>query len=208
MKRLALGLSTSLLLLGAVPAQAALITYTATLSGLAEATPNDSPGTGRAAVVFDDVMNTLSVDVTFSGLLAPTTAAHIHCCTPEPLTGTAGVATPVPNFPDFPVGVTAGSYSRTFDLLASLSYNPAFVTANGGSTASARAALLAGMAAGRSYLNVHSVAFPGGEIRGFLVAENTAVPEPGSLALLGLGAASLALLRRRLTAGPGRAPGR
>jgi hypothetical protein len=49
------------------------------------------------------------------------------------------------------------------------------------------------MAAGRSYFNVHSQAFPGGEIRGFLMA----VPEPGSLALFGIGAACLLMLQRR-----------
>jgi hypothetical protein len=44
------------------------------------------------------------------------------------------------------------------------------------------------MAAGEAYWNIHSTTFPGGEIRGFLVA----VPEPSSLALLGLGAVGLA----------------
>ena len=95
-----------------------------------------------------------------------TTAAHIHCCISPP--GNTGVATTTPTFPGFPLGVTSGSYSRTFDMTAASSYNPAFVTAHGGTTAGAAAALLAGLQAGQAYLNIHTTMFPGGEIRGFL----------------------------------------
>jgi hypothetical protein len=76
------------------------------------------------------------------------------------------------------------------------SYNPAYVTANGGTTASAEAALAAAMAAGEAYLNIHTTVVPGGEIRGFL----TLVPEPSGAALLGLGAAIIAWARRGRTA--------
>lgn len=41
--------------------------------------------------------------------------------------------------------------------------------------------------AGRSYINFHTVQYPGGEIRGQLVA----TPEPSSLALAGIGAIGL-----------------
>jgi CHRD domain len=60
------------------------------------------------------------------------------------------------------------------------SYNPAFVTANGGTTATAEAALLAGLAAGEAYLNIHTDNFTAGEIRGFLT------PVPGPIAGAGL----------------------
>jgi hypothetical protein len=62
----------------------------------------------------------------------------------------------------------AGVYDMTFDLTAASSYNPAFVTANGGSVAAAEAAFLLAIAEGRAYFNVHSSFRPGGEIRGFL----------------------------------------
>jgi hypothetical protein len=171
---------------------AALISYTASMSGPNEATANASPGTGFAVVDVDTVANTMRVQVTFSGLLGTTTASHIHAATTVAGTGAAGVATTTPTFAGFPLGVTSGSYDNTLDLTQASSYNPAYVTANGGTTAGAEAALMAAFANGEAYLNVHTNLYPGGEIRGFLVP----APEPGTVGLLA-GAGLMALRRRR-----------
>ena len=153
----------------ALPAFGAPVVYNVVLNGASEAPPNLSPGVGTATVTIDAVAHTMAIDLTFSGLIGNTTACHIHAPTALPLTGTASVATTLPSFVGFPLGVTAGVFVNTLDMTLASSYNPAFVTNNGGTTASAEAALFAFIAAGRAYLNVHSQSFPGGEIRGFLV---------------------------------------
>ena len=165
--------------LTAPAANAVPIEFTATLNGPSESPPNASPGTGFAEVDFDIAASTMRVRVDFTGLTSSTTASHIHCCTTTPFTGTAIVATTVPTFPTFPLGVTSGTYDRTFDMTLASSYNPAFIAAEGGTVALAETALFNGLFAGTEYLNIHTTEFPTGEIRGFF----NPVPEPGSLAL-------------------------
>jgi CHRD domain/PEP-CTERM motif len=169
--------------------------FNASLSGPAESPPQNSAGVGFATVSYNSLTHLLTVNVIFSGLVGTTTASHIHCCTPAPFSGTAGVATTTPTFAGFPLGVTSGTYSTTLDLTLASSFNPAFVTALGGSLAVAENTLITGMLAGESYLNIHTSFAPGGEIRGFLVL----VPEPATLTLIGIGSAA-ALLRRRKVA--------
>lgn len=168
-------------------AHATLITFKGTMSGAAESPPNASPGTGAVEVDIDTLLNTMRVVASFSGLLGTTIASHIHCCTVLPGTGTAIVATTTPSFPGFPLGVTSGTFDMTYDLMSLSSYNPAFVTASGGTAASAETMLTAGMLAGETYFNIHTTVVPGGEIRAFLVQPSAAVPEPWTAALLGLG---------------------
>jgi hypothetical protein len=177
-------------ILPAAPTEAAPIPFVANLTGATEVPPTGSPGTGHTTVVLDAVANTMHVDVTFSGLEAGTTAAHIHCCLPSPeATGVnVGVATTVPTFPGFPLGVTAGTYSHDFSLLDAATYNPAFVTAQGGTITGAEAALVAGIQTGETYLNIHTTLFPNGEIRGFLVT-----PEPTTLLMLSTGLVALGI---------------
>lgn len=185
----------AVLLFGTMAAHAIPIVYTASLGGANEDPPNASPGSGTATVTLDDVLNTLRVEVVFADLIGNTTVTHIHCCTTSPGAGNVGVASGVPTFPGFPIGVTSGSYDQVFDTTDTATFNPAFITANGGTAASATAALQAGLNEGKAYLNIHTSAFGAGEIRGFL--QPAAAPTPGTLALLGLGMAALALGQRR-----------
>jgi hypothetical protein len=175
-------------------AYADTITFTATLSGATEVPPTASAGTGSATVILDTTAQTLLVNVAFSGLTGTTTASHIHCCLASPFqAANAGVATQTPTFVNLPLGVTSGSFSQLLDLTLASSYNPAFITAQGGTVAGAEAALIAGMENGESYLNIHTTSFPGGEIRGFL----TPTPEPNSILLLGSGLVAFASTRLR-----------
>jgi CHRD domain/PEP-CTERM motif len=172
-------------------AKADQIALTTTLTGTQEVPPNASPGIGSALVTVDTVTNLMTINVSFAGLLSPTTASHIHCCTPPG--ANAIVATAVPTFPGFPLGVTTGTYLQTFDLTQASTYNPAFIAAHGGTVAGAQAAFIAGLIGGQTYLNIHTSQFPGGEIRGQL----REIPEPGTLALLATGVMGVAAALRR-----------
>ena len=179
-------------------ANAAFLSFSTPLSGAAESPPNASPATGFSQVDLDTVTHTMRVRVVFASLQGLTTTAHIHAPTPTPGTGVSGVATTTPVFAGFPLGVSSGTFDNTLDMTLDSSYNSSFVTANGGTTATAEAALFAAIIQGRAYMNVHSSAFPGGEIRGFfqpLAVQS--LPAPPGVIALGLGLFGLVASRRR-----------
>ena len=138
-------------------------------------------GTGQATVILDTTALTMEVQVSFSGLTSGTTAAHIHCCLPSPFQNTnEPVATTIPTFPGFPLGVTSGTYDRTFDLTADSTYNLVGIPPGnpgnpflGSSAATAEPVFVSSLLAGETYLNIHTTNFTSGEIRGIL-----AVPSP------------------------------
>jgi hypothetical protein len=175
------------------------VTFTVNLTQALEVPATGSPATGSGTVVLDPTANTLGVHVTFSGLTSNTIMAHIHCCltfsfgTGVAAVANVGVATTVPAFPGFPIGVTSGTYDHVLDLTSLASYNPAFVTLQGGTVAGAEAALIKGIVNGETYLNIHTTNFPNGEIRGFL----SAVPEPSTWAMMLIGFAGLGFVFRQ-----------
>jgi hypothetical protein len=167
-------------------------TLTGNLTGESEVPPSGSPGTGQATITLDTTLHTMRVQADFSGLFpiipmglpnagmpSGTTAAHIHCCLASPFLTNVNVpvATTAPTFPGFPLGVTFGTYDQTFDLTAASTYNlPPNMNPNpflGTTAASAEPVFTNALLAGETYFNIHTTAFPGGEIRGFL-----AVPGP------------------------------
>ncbi len=185
-----LALATAAALAAPASARTGDPTYRAVASGALEVPPNASPGTSLVTIEIPG--RQLLVDMPFRDLLGTTTGAHIHCCTADPFSGVAPIALP---FTDFPTGVQAGEYSAAFSLGDTATYAPDFLAANGDTAQGASSALIAAIEGNRAYVNIHTDAYPNGEIRGFLVA--APVPEPAEWAMLGTGVAGLLLLGRR-----------
>jgi hypothetical protein len=165
-------------------------TYRAVATGALESPPNASPGS--SLVTIDLNGKQMLVDLPFRDLDGSTTEAHVHCCTSTAFAGTAPVAVP---FQDFPLGVTAGTYSNAIALGDATSYDPGFVSAHGGTAQGAASALMDGVAANEAYVNIHTTTYPDGEIRGWLVA--APVPETAEWSMLAVGLAGLMWVSRR-----------
>jgi hypothetical protein len=160
-------------LAAAIPSTMSAATiYTATLLGSNEVPPTGSTATGSITVTLTG--DVLAVSEVFSGLTASASAAHIHCC--GPIGVNEPVAVPFTGFPS----ATSGTYMNSFDLTLASTYTAAFLTANGGTPASAEAAFIAGLNTFQTYANIHDTIFPGGEIRGQLAQ----VPEPATVGLV------------------------
>src|ERR1700683_4993097 len=108
----------------------------ATLDGASEVPANTSAGKGAADIDYDAATKKLSWKLTYSGLTGPATAAHFHG--PAEAGKNAGVVVAIPG--------------------AALS------PAEGSATLTDAQA--ADLAAGKYYVNIHTAANPGGEIRG------------------------------------------
>lgn len=108
----------------------------AALDGKSEVPANTSAGTGTADIDYDAASKKLSWKLTYSGLSGPATAAHFHG--PAAAGANAGVAVAIPNATSSPVeGSATLTDAQAADLMA-----------------------------GKYYVNIHTAANPGGEIRG------------------------------------------
>jgi len=112
--------------------------YHATLSSSQEVPPTSSAGSGTADVEVNTDTNTLTYKVTYSGLSGAATAGHIH--------GPAGP------------GANAGVMVPFSNVSSSPFQGQAKITP----------AQAAEIAAGRTYVNIHTAQNKGGEIRGQL----------------------------------------
>jgi hypothetical protein len=110
--------------------------YKAVLDGKSEVPPTTSTATGTADIDYDAATKKLSWKLTYTGLTGPAKAAHFHG--PAEVGKNAGVEVAIPGATSSPA---EGSATLT----------------------DAQAADLAG---GKLYVNVHTEANPGGEIRG------------------------------------------
>jgi hypothetical protein len=126
----------------AVPmAQAAVETYHASLSGAAEVPPVTAPGQGYAEMNLDTATKLITWRVQYSGLSGPAAAAHIHC------------------------GAEAGANACVAVALGAAPNLASPLQASGAMTD----AQLADLHAGKCYVNIHTGANKGGELRGQLV---------------------------------------
>ena len=113
----------------------------ATLSGAAEVPSNASAGMGQLQAEFDKASRTFRYTLRYSGLSGPVKAGHFHG--PAEASKNAGVALGINNAAESPV---QGSAVLTADQAADL-------------------------LAGKWYVNLHTAANPGGEVRGQVIAE-------------------------------------
>jgi glucose/arabinose dehydrogenase len=131
---------------GEIRGQLAPVLMTASVLGGYESPAVNTPASGLGTFML--VGTQLTYTVSFRGLSGPATGAHIHG--PADIGQNAGVLIPfsVP-------AATAGTVSGTASLTP---------------------AQLAAIVDGRTYVNFHTAANVGGEIRGQILAQSTAVP--------------------------------
>lgn len=144
--------------------------------------PATASGSGTAFGTYDTDSNVLTYTVEVSGLSGNATLAHFHFGAPGVYRGPIRVERPTLSL-DTLAGAKSGMFSGSEDL--DLITDPPLPA---GGVDQLESELLAGL----WYINIHTTAFPAGEIRG-----QVTVPEPAGLALVGLGLILAAFIRRR-----------
>jgi hypothetical protein len=136
----ALAVPATLLLTSSV-ATAAIVSFTTALTAGQEVPPNGSAGAGTATVAYNTTTNQITLTGSFSGLSAPATMAHIH-----------GPAAPGSN--------ASILFPLTVDFATSGNLSLGATTITGPQ--------LTQLQTGQWYVNIHTVPFSSGEIRGQL----------------------------------------
>ena len=131
----------------ALTASAQIVEFRATINSAQEVPTNSSPAVGSAIMIYDVAANTFDLVVSISNFSNTLSASHIH----EGLAGANGPV--VTNFGGEAV------YTRNGTTLTA--------TFRGVTHGGAKLTLLQNGA----YLNFHTSAFPGGEVRGQLIAQ-------------------------------------
>jgi CHRD domain len=132
----------AVILASASPSFAATTAFKADLKGSTEVPPNQTTGSGSVTATYDPATKQLTWNGTFSGLTGPATAAHIHG--PAEAGKNAGVAAWISEKGKPLESPFKGSATLT-DAQAS------------------------DLMAGLLYINIHTAANPGGELRGQLM---------------------------------------
>jgi hypothetical protein len=128
-------------------------------TGLSDETGTGSPAHGHAVTVFADDGSKMAYKLVANGI-NNTTMAHIHVA-PTPGANGPIVLWLYPDAP--PLLLIPGVFNG---LLGGNTVTSADLTGAAGITSLAQ--LMAAIEEGRAYVNVHTVAFPGGEMRGTL----------------------------------------
>jgi CHRD domain len=149
MKKLLLALGLGILVFAACNSTPALPTYKATLSGAAEKpTAVTTAGTGDVTATLDGT--TLTLKINFSGLSGAATGAHVHG--PVDVNGVANP--PICLFTD---KIVAGATAGTGSITATCPLDATLTAAQ--------------LDAGQFYVNLHTDANKGGEVRGQLIKQ-------------------------------------
>lgn len=140
-------LAGALIALGSSSVRSQIIEFRATISAAQETSGSTSPATGTAMMLYDVSTNTFDLVVTINNLTNTISASHIH----EAAIGVAG-----------PVVTGLGPeavYTRNGTTVTATFTN----VTHGGTPLT--------LLRNGAYFNVHSAQFPGGEVRGQLIAQ-------------------------------------
>jgi hypothetical protein len=133
--------------------------FTATLDGAQQVPPVNTPATGTASVVLSADQTTLTFSVTFANLQGTPTEIHLHNA---------------PAGQNGPVATDANGNSLELGNLPQTTTGTA-----GPQTFTVNGAFVAQLLQGNIYANIHTTAFPKGEIRGQLSLTNGAFIDLG-----------------------------